>query len=64
MTANKIAMELDACRNARPTTDAEVAALLRRIDAAGQAAARLKVTKGNLRLLHEASDLSLRYRGI
>lgn len=63
MTATQIARELDACRNARPRTDEEVAALLVRIDAAGETAARMKTSKLVMKLLSEASELSARYRG-
>jgi hypothetical protein len=64
MNATKIATELDACRNARPTTQAEVDALLSRIDRAGHAAAELKNVKTSLKLCREASDLSRKYRGL
>jgi len=64
MTATKIAMELESCRNARPQTAAEIAALVARIDAAGFAAAALKNVKTSLKLTGEATDLSIRYRGL
>jgi hypothetical protein len=59
----KIAWELEALRNARPTNETETAALVARIDAAGHAAAALPNIKTSLKLCREASELYARYCG-
>ncbi len=64
MTATQIIIELEKCRNARPETDAEIDALVARIDAAGKAAAGLKNVKTSHALTREACALSDRYLGV